>query len=140
MRPSFSLLVGLAAPLFLLLSSSCGGDTTGGTTGGTPDADDGKFHPPGNGTPMSEADACKALSDAQSKRFVELGQGCPSTSRVCPDFLRVQSGVECLQYDEGAVQGCLQFYSDATTCTAVSDAATFCVVATIAASAPKGCP
>ena len=139
MRQSFSLCAFLASSLLALLASGCGADAgTTGTTGDAPDADDGKFHPPGNGTPMSEDAACNALTDAQTKKFMALG--CASTTRVCPDFLRTQSAMECLQYDEGAVNGCLQYYDDAKTCKALSEAAGTCVVATIANSAPKGCP
>ena len=69
-----------------------------------------------------------------------MSLGCASTTRVCPDFLRTQSAMDCLQYDEGAVNGCLQSYSDATTCKELSERASICVVATIAGSAPKGCP
>jgi hypothetical protein len=88
--------------------------------------------------PVSEAVACTTLTDAQTKQFMMLG--CASTTRVCPDFLRSQSATECLQYDQGAVNGCLQFYSDAKTCKDLSAAAGKCVVATIANSAPSGCP
>jgi hypothetical protein len=129
----------LATSLSLLLAPGCGSETgSGTTTGDAPDADDGKVHPPGNGKPTSEAAACNALIDAQSQRYMALG--CASTTRVCPDFVRSQSGVECLQYDEGAVQGCAKLYADATTCKAVAEAAGVCVVATIAGSAPNGCP
>lgn len=138
MRSPLALLLVLAAPLFVLASPGCGSDTGSGTTGASPDADDGKIHPPGNGKPMSEAAACKALTDAQAQRSTALQ--CSSTGRVCPDFLRAQSTVECLQYDEGAVQGCIQLYNDATTCDAARNAAGNCVVATIAGSAPQGCP
>jgi hypothetical protein len=139
MRSSFVLGVFLASSLFALAWSGCGADTgTTGTTGDVPDANDGKFHPPGNGTPMAEGTACTTLTDAQTQQFMALG--CASTTRVCPEFLRTQSGTECLQYDEGAVNGCLQFYSEAKTCKALSEAAGTCVVATIADSAPKGCP
>ena len=139
MRSSFLLRVLLASSLAAPLLWGCGADTgSGGTTGDPPDASDGKFHPPGNGTPVSEASACTSLTDAQTQHYMALG--CASTTRVCPDFLRSQSAVECLQYDEGAVNGCLQFYADAKTCKALSEAAGTCVVATIAGSAPKGCP
>ena len=136
MRPSLVLLV--TTSLVIAFSSGCGADTTSGTTGDLPDANDGKFHPPGNGTPMSEATACTTRTDAQTPHYTAPGSA--STTRVCPDFLRTQSGTECLQYDQGAVNGCLQFYSDAKTCMDLSKAAGTCVVATIASSAPKGCP
>ena len=138
MRPSHVLSVLLASSLSALLLPACGADSTSGSTGDPPNADDGKFHPPGNGTPVSETAACTMLTDAQSKQFMMLG--CASTTRVCPDFLRSQSATECLQYDEGSVNGCLQFYSDAKTCKDLSTAAGKCVVATITGSAPKGCP
>jgi hypothetical protein len=138
MRPSIALLLALAAPLFVLSSPGCGGETGSGTTGSPPDADDGKIHPAGNGKPMSEADACKLLTDAQTQQSMLLK--CPSTTRICPDFLRAQSSLECVQYDEGAVQGCIKLYQEATTCSGVPEAADICVVATIAGSAPQGCP
>ena len=138
MRPSIAFLLALAAPLFVLSSPGCGGETSSGTTGSPPDADDGKIRPAGNGKPMSEADACKLLTDAQTQQSMSLK--CPSTSRICPDFLRAQSSLECVQYDEGAVQGCIKLYQEATTCSGVPEAADVCVVATIAGSAPNGCP
>lgn len=138
MRPSHVLSVLLASSLFALLLPACGADSTSGSTGDPPNADDGKFHPPGNGMPVAEASACTSLTDAQTAHYMALG--CPSTTRVCPDFLRSESGMECLQYDEGAVNGCLQYYSDATTCKELSERASTCVVATITGSAPKGCP
>lgn len=138
MRPSIALRFILAAPLFVLASPGCGSETGSGSTGSLPDADDGKIHPPGNGKPMSEDAACKALTDAQAQRSTALK--CSSTGRVCPDFLRAQSAVECLQYDEGAVQGCIQLYNDGATCDAVREAADLCVVATLGGSAPQGCP
>lgn len=138
MRPFIVLCLALAAPLFVLASPGCGSETGSGTTSSPPDADDGKVHPAGNGKPMSEEAACKALTDAQAQRSTALK--CSSTGRVCPDFLRAQSAVECLQYDEGAVQGCIQLYTKAATCDAVREAAEICVVATLAGSAPQGCP
>jgi hypothetical protein len=138
MRPSFALALALAAPLFVLASPGCGSETGSGATGSMPDADDGKIRPPGNGKPMSEDAACTALTDAHAQRFTQLK--CASTGRICPDFLRAQSAVECVQYDEGAVQGCIKLYNDAKTCDLVREASDLCVVATIAGSAPKGCP
>lgn len=138
MRPSIALGLALAAPLFVLASPGCGSETGSGTTGALPDADDGKIRPAGNGKPMSEDAACTSLTDAQTQRFTTLK--CASTGRICPDFLRAKGAAECLQYDEGAVQGCIQLYNDAKTCDAVRTAGEICVVATIAGSAPKGCP
>jgi hypothetical protein len=139
MRPSILLRVVLASSLLVLFSSGCGTDTGSGTTGDPPDANDGKFHPPGNGKPISESTACTTLHDAQEQHINSLG-GCVTTTALCPNFLRSQSGGECFQYDEGAVQGCVQFYSDTKTCQELTAAANTCVVATIAGSASKGCP
>lgn len=140
MRLSFALALGLASAtsLSLLLAPGCGSETGTGTTGDVPDADDGKVHPPGNGKATSEGAACTSLIDAQSQRYMTLG--CASTTRVCPDFLRSQTAVSCAQYDEGSAQGCIDLYNAAKTCKEVADAANLCVVATIADSAPKGCP
>jgi hypothetical protein len=139
MRPSLVLRLGLASSLLVLLSSGCGADTGSGTTGDPPDANDGKFHPAGNGKPVSEDAACTTLKAAQEQQAKNLN-GCVSTSAVCPNLLRSQSGGECFQYDEGAVQGCVQFYSDTKSCPELTQARDTCVVATIAGSASKGCP
>ncbi len=138
MRPSIALHLVLASSLLVLVSSGCGTDIGSGTTGDPADASDGKFHPPGNGMPVAEGAACSTLTDAQTQHFMAMG--CASTTRVCPDFLRTQAGTDCLQYDQGAVNGCLQYYADATSCMDLSQRASVCVVATIAGSAPKGCP
>jgi hypothetical protein len=141
MRSSLLLCLGLVAPLFLFLVPACGADTGSGsgsgTTGDPPD--DGKIRPAGNGTPVSEEAACASLLDGQAQQVKSLG-GCVSTSPVCPNFLRSQSGAECLQYDEGAVKGCLEIYAATKSCTELSEARNNCYVATIAGSAPKGCP
>lgn len=140
MRPSLLLCLGLAAPLFLVLLPACGADTGSGSgTTGDPPVNDGKLHPKGNGTPVSEDAACATLLDGQAQQAKSLG-GCVTTSPICPDFLRTQSGVECLQYDDGAVKGCLAIYSATKTCKELTEARDLCFVATLAGSAPKGCP
>jgi hypothetical protein len=141
MRPSSLLCLGLAASLFVFFAPGCGADTVPsgtGTTGDPPVVNDGNLHPAGNGTPISEDAACAALLDGQAQHVKSLG-GCVSTSPVCPGFLRAQSGAECLQYDEGAMKGCLDIYSATKSCAELSDARARCYVAPIAGSAPKGC-
>lgn len=141
MRTCLLLGLGLAAPLFLLLANGCGSDTGSGsgTTGAGPDPNDGRIRPPGNGTPMSEDAACAALLDGQAQQTKSLG-GCVSTSPVCPGFLRSQTGAECLQYDEGAVKGCVAIYAAAKSCMDLAEARNLCYPASIVGSAPKGCP
>jgi hypothetical protein len=127
-------------PLLAALSlSACGSTPETGTTTGTPEAGDGKVHPAGNGTHESEAAACDALSKAQDAQNVAMM--CTATSRPCPALVQVQvGGTVCLEYDQGSVQGCLDYYAMATTCDALATAIADCVVTSFAGSAPNGCP
>ena len=124
----------LAFPLLLLLACGSGSGAGAGGSGGN----DGKYHPPGNGTPMSEADACTALSQAVSSDSLTLM--CLSTGLTCPDLLRAEFTTPCLEYDQGSVQGCVAYYAAADTCAALDTASAGCAVTPIAGSAPKGCP
>jgi hypothetical protein len=111
-----------------------------GTTGstGTGGGGDGKVHPPGNGVPMSESDACNALRMAQDSQYLSLG--CVATSQTCPDLLRNEFGTQCLEYDQGSVNGCVSYYGMAASCAALDTAVADCAVTALAGSAPKGCP
>jgi hypothetical protein len=131
MRPLFAL-----AALSFLFPLACGSTADPGPDGGT--GGDGKYHPPGNGQPMTELDACNALNGAQDADHTALG--CVSTTRSCPELIRVQFGTECQQYDQGSVQGCVDYYAKATTCADLNTAINDCVVTPIEGSAPAGCP
>jgi hypothetical protein len=128
----------LVASLVSLGLLACSSSSTSGTTSGAGGADDGKLHPPGNGVAMSETDACNAVSNALDSDYLALG--CVATSQSCPDLLRAQFGADCLQYDQGSVQGCVSYYGMAASCAALDTAASNCVVTALAGSAPKGCP
>lgn len=125
------ILVALAVP-------ACGSDGTGaGGAGGS--TGDGKYHPPGNGQHMAQDAACDALSQAQDARNTAMV--CTATSRPCPSLILVQvGGTECLEYDQGSVQGCVDYYDMQTTCDALAQAIDNCVVTAFAGSAPNGCP
>jgi hypothetical protein len=128
----------LGAVLGVLVgAAACGGGGSLGAGGGG-GASDGKYHPPANGTPMSEADACNALSAAADADHMTLG--CVSTSQGCPNLLRVEFSTPCLEYDQGTVQGCIAYYGMASSCMSLASAITNCAVSPIAGSAPKGCP
>ncbi len=132
--------VALALPFPLLLILACGssGPAASGTGGAAgAGGSDGKYHPTPNGTAMSEADACNALSSAQDADTSALS--CLSTSRACPDLLRAQFTTACLQYDQGTVQGCVAYYAAAKTCETLAAAIADCEVMPIAGSAPNGC-
>ncbi len=122
----------------LLAPLGCSGDGSATTSGDPMEASDGKFHPPGNGMAMNEADACNALTDTQAQRLQFLG--CAGTTRTCPDLLRVEFVTHCLQYDQGSVQGCMTYYSDQKNCADLIKSIGDCSVTPLAGTEPKGCP
>jgi hypothetical protein len=85
----------------------------------------------------SEGDACKALSQAASAKFLALG--CVSTTAACPDLLQAETGTPCLQYDAGSVEGCVTLFDQQSSCAALSDATQSCVPYYFTGSAPNGC-
>ncbi len=94
-----------------------------------------KFEPPGNGVPMQEAAACAALQKAEDDRRAALNCGAV-TRPSCPGYLR-KGNEACLQYDQGTVQGCVDFILGQASCTDVSS--NQCVVKALAGTAPNGC-
>lgn len=134
-----SLLAGFALFSAFLGLLACGSEQAASTSSssGMPEASDGKFHPPGSGMQAAEADACAALTAAQSQARTHLG--CAGTSRTCPDFLRATSGVACLQYDQGTVQGCIDYYNQAKTCDELNQHIGDCVVAWFPDTMSPGC-
>jgi hypothetical protein len=128
----------LPLAIVALAPLGCSGESGGATTGDPMEAGDGKFHPPGNGTAMNEGDACKALTDTQAQRLQFLG--CAGTTRTCPEFLRVEFGTQCLQYDQGSVQGCIDYYTGQKSCPELIKALSNCSVTPLAGTSPKGCP
>jgi hypothetical protein len=135
------LLTTLAALVALLTTPGCGSDETknnGSTTGEPMDAGDGRYHPPGNGQHVAEDAACSALQSAQESKVQSLQ--CPITTRTCPSLLRVEFGVACLEYDEGSVQGCVDYYKSKMNCDDLAVAIKDCVVTQYVGSEPNGCP
>jgi hypothetical protein len=136
MRFPTSLTISVAVLLAMALSA-CGSD--GGSGGGGAGGEDGKYHPAGNGQHQSQADACDALSEAQDAKSKALA--CTTTSRPCPTLILVQvGGTECLEYDQGSVQGCVDYYDKQATCDELAKAVDACVVTSFPGSAPNGCP
>jgi hypothetical protein len=127
----FLFFLGIAA-----IGSGCGSDTE--TTPPTPDAGDGRYHPPGNGVHTTEDGACQALTSAQNAKRLMLG--CVGTTRICPDLLRSEFTTQCLEYDQGSVQGCVDHYNKQTTCPEYTAAVKDCVVTAFPGTEPAGCP
>ncbi|MDI3287522.1 hypothetical protein [Polyangium sp. 15x6] len=117
-----------------MLLAACGGDDIDLT----PLPDDGRFRPPASGERTTEDDACNTLIDAHSDRMLSLG--CVGSSRTCPGFLRAEFSAECLQYDKGSVDGCLEFYKAKATCEDLIPALEGCVITAYTDTAPAGCP
>lgn len=125
----------VALPLTL---AACGSSEPSGT-GGSGGSGDGKVRPEGNGQRQSQAAACKALLDAQDARGQALQ--CTITSRPCPTLIQVMvGGKDCLEYDQGSVQGCVDYYAQQNDCDAFSKALDACLVTAFLDSAPAGCP
>ncbi|MCC6558424.1 MAG: hypothetical protein IT372_36250 [Polyangiaceae bacterium] len=104
------------------------------------DAGDGKVYPEPSGVHTTETAACDALIAAYEARYSSLG--CTvGTMRTCPNFIRAQvGGTQCLEYDQGTVDGCIAYYNEQTTCDALAAAANACVVTAYPGTEPNGCP
>lgn len=128
----------LAALAFASILPACGSNGGAGGDGGQ-GGGDGKYRPAGNGQHISQDEACTLLSEAQDAQITALG--CTATQRPCPSLILVQvGGTECLEYDQGTVQGCVAYYNEQSTCDALAAAADACVVTAFADTAPAGCP
>jgi hypothetical protein len=121
---------------FSVLHASCSSAESGEPGA---DAGDGKLHPPPNQVRIAEAAACQALLDGYEAHAQAIG-GCILTSRICPDFLRVTFGAQCIQYDQGSVDGCVAYYQSKTTCEDLKPALDGCVITAYPGTAPAGCP
>lgn len=118
MRLSSSLPFALATALIVV---ACGedepvdddGSSSSSGTGGT--INDGKLRPAGNGNTITEDQACSAMQSAFEARQMALG--CSFTVQLCPGFVRgLQVDAMCRAYDEGSVQGCVDYYDGAASC------------------------
>lgn len=113
----------LLTPLALLACGS-GSDTNSSGAGGD---DDGRYHPPSNGQHQAEADACAAIRDGFDAKFQAMS--CVGTKQAnCPDLLQAQFGTGCHEYDQGTVQGCIDYYGEQTSCDALRTAFQQCAV------------
>ncbi len=109
-----------------------------GSTGAAGGMDDGKFHPPGNSVHVSEADACKQLKDAVTKQLTD--SKCVGTVPAdCPGFLRSLYQLACMEYDQGTVNACVDYFTKLKDCDELAHTDK-CVVIGFTESAPKGCP
>ena len=84
---------------------------------------------------VPESVACEELVTAYQDRGIELG--CPTTTRMCPDHLRVRYGA-CLLYERSTMDRCIAMYQRASSCEGLY-ASFECDVATIDDSNPAGC-
>jgi len=124
LRPVLAWSLWLAAP-------GCVAETD---TGGPPD--DGRVHPPPNGVHIGEGEACVSVQGAFRDQALALG--CSATTRLCPEFLRSQFGAACMEYDQGSVAGCVEYYQGLTQCGELDPA--MCVVIPYPGTEPAGCP
>jgi hypothetical protein len=98
--------------------------------------DDGKYHPAPSGVHVSEDEACATVLGAFPDRALALG--CTTTIRPCPNFLRTQYSTACMEYDEGTVVGCAQYFGERADCSELLDDA--CVLQPFPGTEPAGCP
>jgi hypothetical protein len=78
-------------------------------------AAEGATQPSGDGTLLSEADACSELLKAAQAAYERLGCDAPQFPD-CPGFLRPGGGSGCYEYYEDSVTTCVAAYADAGTC------------------------
>ena len=82
-------------------------------------AAEGATQPSGDGTLLSEADACSELLDAATAAYKRLGCKAPEFPD-CPGFLRPGGGSGCFEYYENSVRSCVAAYTDAGSCRELS--------------------
>jgi hypothetical protein len=113
---------------------ACAGCPEGDESAGP--VDDGKYHPAPNGVHVSEDEACATVMGAFQDRALALG--CTTTVRPCPNFLRAQYSTACMEYDEGTVLGCAQYFGERAACSEMLD--DVCVLEPFPGTEPAGCP
>jgi hypothetical protein len=92
--------------------------------------------PPPNGVHIGEAEACDSVQGAFRDQALALG--CTATTRLCPEFLRSEFGAACMEYDQGSVTGCVEYYRGIPQCEDLDP--TMCVVTPYPGTEPAGCP
>jgi len=78
-------------------------------------AAEGATQPSGDGTLLSEADACSQLLEAANAAYKRLGCDAPQFPD-CPGFLRPGGGSGCYEYYENTITTCTAAYEHAATC------------------------
>ena len=130
----------LMGPVAMLVALGCadaeGSATAGSGRGGAGGSDDGRLRPEPNGVRISEADACDQLQTAFQERLQFLN--CPGmTTRLCPGFVRVHYDPDCVTFDEGSVQGCVDHFNATNRCEQLDDSS--CVATVYPGSEPAVC-
>lgn len=97
---------------------------------------DNRYHPTPNGVRISEDAACNAVRGAIVARATELA--CVKSLPLCKAFIVSQYQPECMQYDQGSVQGCESYFAAVATCAELVEGD--CVLTTYPETAPLGCP
>ncbi len=120
----------------LLLLTACAGDDGSTLNGGSSSGDDGRVHPVPSGEHTSETAACAALQDAFRDKAMLLG--CTNTVRTCPGFVRVDYSPDCVEYDQGTVESCVDYFQGIYDCAEL--VASDCVLVTYPGTEPAGCP
>jgi hypothetical protein len=135
MRSRHLFFIGLAfIPCFAI---GCSGDDDGGGNGGAGGIDDGKFRPEPNGVHITEGEACDTLQNAYQQRVMDLGCG-SKTVRTCPGFVRVVYDPDCVEFDQGSVQGCVDYWNGIDRCNELFE--DDCLATTYPGTEPAGCP
>jgi hypothetical protein len=135
----------MASPRFALLAwgvlvVACSGSpvvASGGAGTGGAGGVDTNFYPAGNGVHVLEAAACDELLAGYDARRQLLN--CTGTVPICPSLMRSMSGAPCLLWDEGSIDGCVDFYEEAKTCEALRDHFDRCVPDFVEGSGGSGC-
>ena len=133
MKTALPFLIALLSFFSFGCSSSDSGESSSGGDGG-----DGRYHPPASGVHISEEAACTALTEFATDKALGFS-GCSITTPLCPGFLRAQFATACMEYDEGSVNGCLDYYGDAAACDTLKKAVDACAVTPYPGTEPGGC-
>ncbi|MEZ4314448.1 MAG: hypothetical protein R3F14_41045 [Polyangiaceae bacterium] len=125
-------------PCVAFVACDSGGSSSQGSGGTTTTTGDNKYYPEPNGVHTTEKAACDALVDAQSDKLFSLK--CVATGQTCPSFLRAEFKTACMEYDEGSVKGCVEYYKEQQSCDGLKNAIETCIVTAYPGTEPAGCP
>lgn len=68
------------------------------------------------------------LERESTRRSKSLALQCLMTIRTSPSLVRLMTGLECVEYDEGSVMSCVKRYMEAKDCGALAEAIKSCDV------------